>query len=258
VDKCSTPKNELAERENPAERCERCGKTDRELITPPEGHYKLLCIECEAKRQEYLAERQKRAIEQRRDERRLKQKSIHHWIEQIIPKAYQKARLRHLGQKFKTELLSYDKTTGLVLFGPTGTGKTYALFALLRSLIASGLKCDWIGYEELCLMIRDTFKSKSLTSELDILDRYRKVDVLLIEDLGSSKPIGTAESDFSLRVIYVVLNKRLENQQLTLISTNKTLANLKASFDERIGSRLTTMKWVGVGGSDKRVKQNGK
>ena len=106
-------------------------------------------------------------------------------------------------------------------------------------------------------MIRDTFKSQSLKSELNILDKYRKIDVLIIEDLGSSKPIGTAESDFSLRVIYVLINSRLEGEQLTLVSTNKTLANLKASFDERIASRLSTMRWIGCGGSDKRAK-NGK
>lgn len=257
VANCSTLKNESAEEVKTAKRCERCGKTDCELITPTEGCLKRLCLVCEAERQEYLARQRERAIEENRAFRRQRRDYLRSRIESIIPKAYQQARLRHLGHKFKRELLNYDKTTGIVLYGPTGTGKTYALCALLRSLIASGLKCERIGYEELCLMIRDTFKSQSLKSELNILDKYRKIDVLIIEDLGSSKPIGTAESDFSLRVIYVLINSRLEGEQLTLVSTNKTLANLKASFDERIASRLSTMRWIGCGGSDKRAK-NGK
>ena len=255
VANCSTPKNEPSGEVSIAERCERCGKTDCEFITPIEGSLKLLCLDCEAERQLWLDKQRERAIEQDRSERLHKREYLRSSIEITIPKAFQQARLRHLGNKFKHELLIFDKTTGLVLFGPTGTGKTYALCALLRTFIASGRKCERIGYEELCLMIRDTFKSQSLTSELNIFDRYRKVDVLLIEDLGSSKPIGTAESDFSLRVIYVLLNSRLEGQRPTLISTNKTLANLKTSFDERIASRLSMMKWVGVGGRDKRAKQ---
>jgi DNA replication protein DnaC len=249
---CSIPRNESTGENEPAEKCNRCGKTDCELITSPNGNYKL-CVDCEDARKKYVAEQRKRKLEYIRSERRVK-RDKHHWvIEQIIPKRYQQARLNQLGKRFKEQLLSYDKTTGLILFGPVGTGKTRAICALLRSLIASGLKCDRIGYEELCLAIRDTYKSKSLSSELDVLNRYRKADVLVIEDLGSSRPIGSAESDFSLRAIYSILDKRLEWQQQTLITTNKTMINLRTSFDERIASRLSMMKSIGVGGKDKRA-----
>lgn len=226
--------------------CQRCNQAETNLITITNGRYSLLCRECDKARRERLV-RERRKIRERRAA------SLRNEIERVIPKAFQKARLHHLGSRFKKMLLTYHLAMGVVLYGPTGTGKTYSLCALLRKLVVSGLKCKRIGYEMLCLRIRDSFKSGSVASELDIVKEYIEADVLLLEDLGCSKPIGRAETDFSLRVIYALLDSRLENERLTLISTNKTLENMKISFDERIASRLGVLIWIGVGGKDKRA-----
>ena len=257
----------MSETPKPKTKCDRCEREDCELVEV-ENHklikpflFKHLCLECESKRQAYIISE---TVRRRRQDRSFRVCELHQEIERIIPPAYRQARLWRLGSRFKEKMLKYDPQTGLVLYGPVGCGKTFAICALLRSILGSTVrqelfpKCERIGYEMLCLHIRDAFKSNSNKSELDVIQPYLNPQILALEDLGSNKPIGTTESDFSLRVVYVLLDRRLELQRTTFITTNKTLDNLRIGFDERISSRLSCLTWLGVGGSDKRVKQNGK
>ena len=209
----------------------RCGK-DKGLkdVEFRDGTKIILCGDCRKE----LFERRLKAIRTRRKQ---KAESLSRTIAISVPPLFRNARLSHLNKSFMTKLLSH-KETGLVLYGPTGTGKSYAMCALLRSLIASGKSCQRTGYELLCMRIRDAFKRGSTLSELDVVKPFFKPDVLLIEDLGAGRPIGSQETEFSLRVIYVLLDKRLEQQKATFITTNKTKQSLAESFDERILSRM--------------------
>jgi len=78
-------------------------------------------------------------------------------------------------------------------------------------------------------------------------------DLLVLEDLGTSKSIGVAESDFSLRTVLALIDSRIENCLPTIITTNKSIENLAASFDDRIASRLSGFKIIKIDGADKRA-----
>lgn len=176
------------------------------------------------------------------------------WLTQTIPVIFLSARLHRLNPAFRAKCLSAIDGPGLVLYGPTGRGKSYAMAALLRWLLCrkKRISAMRIGAEMLNLEIRDAFKKGSDKSELDVIRPYLTPDVLLLEDLGAGKSVGAAESDFAVRVVYVLLDSRIEQDLLTLITTNKTYANLAKSFDDRIASRLSAFTWIGVGGEDKR------
>lgn len=211
---------------------------------------------CEACCQKLRDTENRRALRQKRRE---KQSAIKKELKQI-PERYQNARLAHLSRAFATSLLSFEPTTGLVLTGPVGTGKTYALSALIRKLITLPNKHrDWnnellerISWERLCIEVRATFQKESQQTEDSILRRLIRAEYLVVEDLGAGKAIDVMESDFSRRLFYVVLDSRLERCRPTFISTNKTQQTLANTFDERIASRLSMFRWVGVGGDDKR------
>lgn len=177
-------------------------------------------------------------------------------IRNTLPPAFQKAHLRNLNPVFRKQLLSYDPTIGLVLYGPVGTGKSFSTSALGRYLITQGHIVRRVTYEGLCLQIRHSYKSDTQT-ELDIIQPLINCDALIIEDIGGNKSIGEPESDFSLRTLFIILDSRLEQRRPTFISTNKTQKNLALSFDERIESRLSLFKWLGCGGVDKRRNSNG-
>jgi len=51
-----------------------------------------------------------------------------------------------------------------------------------------------------------------------------------------------------------IIDKIGEHGWPTFISTNKSKENLNKSFDERIASRLSLFKWIGIGGADRRAK----
>ena len=160
--------------------------------------------------------------------------------------------LRGLNKEFRNRLLSFDGHIGLVLCGPAGTGKSWVMAALMRRFITSRQKCERIGWEVLCIKIRATYSKDSTETEDSILRRLLRPRHLFIEDIGAGKAIDVPETDFAKRILYVLIDTRLENGLPTYITTNKTREQLAATFDERIASRLSAFKWIAVGGKDKR------
>jgi len=172
-------------------------------------------------------------------------------LDQLIPPLYAGARLRHFRPEFRHELVRHWRQ-GIVLYGPTGTGKSYALCALLRALTLAGHCCTRTSWIRMCLETREAFVRDATVTELAVVRRYSQAPVLCIEDLGSDRPVGHEESAFALRLFYAVLDQRQERLLPTLISTNKTFGNIARSFDDRIASRLRLFRWLGVGGPDRR------
>ena len=190
------------------------------------------------------------------DERRCARKTlvaeIRREIKVAIPMMFWVACLRGLNKEFRSRLLSFDNHIGLVLCGPAGTGKSWTMATLMRRFIASRQKCERIGWEILCIKIRATYSKDSTKTEDSILRRLLKPRHLFIEDIGAGKAIDAPETDFAKRILYVLIDTRLENGLPTYITTNKTREQLAATFDERIASRLSAFKWIAVGGKDKR------
>ena len=96
-----------------------------------------------------------------RTNRRMKAERLRRSLERVIPPLFASAHLRDLNQTFRRALLDFDRRVGLVLFGPAGRGKSFAMAALARYLILRGKKCERIAYEMLCLQIRNTYKQGS-------------------------------------------------------------------------------------------------
>lgn len=170
---------------------------------------------------------------------------------EVVPERYINAEISHLSQALKKSITA-DVDTGVLLWGAAGVGKTYAMAALAKKQVADGYIVKRIHYEVLCLRLRDTFNPKASQTEWDIFEPLLNCDMLYIEDVGTSKDIGSKESEFSLRTFYVLLDMRLECCRPTFITTNKSVENLTASFDERIGDRLKTFKVIKIGGKSKR------
>jgi len=104
---------------------------------------------------------------------------------------------------------------GLLLMGRSGVGKTHLAVATLKELIRkghAGLFCD---YRELLKEIQASYNPASESTEMGILEPIRTVEILVLDDLGASKP-----SDWVRDIVGIVLNARYNERRTTIITTN--------------------------------------
>lgn len=136
------------------------------------------------------------------------------------------------------------------LWGPPGVGKTYTMAALIRAYVGAGHSCKRSSFDEFCCRIRSTMSPGSKTTEWDMAEELKSVDMLFIDDLGlRSEP----ESSFAYQTFFLILNKRQERLLPTFISSNKNLDRLKETlFDIRILSRLKEALIIEMTGEDRR------
>jgi len=176
----------------------------------------------------------------------------HEWSV-VVPERFMCACVADLPPKIAAAF-QCENDVGIYLWGPPGVGKTYALCAAAKEFIKNGYRCNRTSYELLCLHLRDTFKPSSKQSEWDIIKPLVESDRLFIEDVGTTKSIDNAESDFSLRTLLVLLDIRMEHCRPTYITTNKSVENLAASFDARIGDRLRLYQIIKLEGESRRKR----
>jgi DNA replication protein DnaC len=94
-------------------------------------------------------------------------------------------------------------------------GKTHLAVAALRQIVLRGHTGLFYDYRELLKEIQGSYNPESQTSELGVLEPVLTADVLLLDDLGASKP-----SPWALETVGHILNSRYNEQRITLLTTN--------------------------------------
>lgn len=135
---------------------------------------------------------------------------------------------------------------GLMLMGPCGVGKTHLAVAALEEIVARGHSGLFYDYRELLKEIQDSYNPESNSTEMGVLEPVLKAEVLLLDDLGSSKP-----SLWALETVGHILNTRYNEHRVTLLTTNfmdaaqpaARAANgrpapLEDTLTDRVGARI--------------------
>jgi len=146
---------------------------------------------------------------------------------------------------------------GLYIEGTNGTGKTHLAAAIALQLISEGIPVICKTSSDLLLDIKKSFDDSSM-HEAQVLDVYKKVDLLIIDDLGKEQC-----SDWSMSTLYSILNDRYEDMKPTIVTTNYNADQLAAAltpkgFDNtkiiaiisrlRETSTVMTMAWEDIRG----------
>lgn len=149
---------------------------------------------------------------------------------------------------------------GLMFVGPAGRGKTHLAVGVLRALIEEkGCAGLFVDYGDLLKQIQNSYNPRSETTEHELFRPVLEAEVLVLDDLGSTKPTAWVWD-----TVAHVLNARYNHKRTTLITTN--FANrppaaggpkedtLGDRIGERMRSRLAEMcLCVEVWGEDFRL-----
>ena len=128
---------------------------------------------------------------------------------------------------------------GMLIAGPVGAHKTHLLCARAVAACFAGREAMVVGWSDLLLAVRATFKQDAFETERDVIETYAGFDYLGIDDFG----IGNAKSEsteFTMRVAYELFNARYERgtAAITDLTTNLAPDEIESKFDARIARRI--------------------
>ncbi len=116
---------------------------------------------------------------------------------------------------------------GLFITGPKGTGKTHLAAAIANQLMQEGTPVICMTMIDLLERIKRTYEREQIRqysreiSEGSVLDTYKRVQLLIIDDMGKEPA-----TEWAVSKIYAIINARYEAYMPTIITTNYTDAEL--------------------------------
>lgn len=155
------------------------------------------------------------------------------------------------------------------MYGPRGVGKTHYLCACIkqeifrreyRFYVAQTIDpCDFPPQEkirflpvpELMLLFKQSYSPGAVETESDVLGRLASCDVLGLDDMGAERV-----SDWSIQMLYLLIDRRYREMKKTYITSNLSLREIAEKLDDRISSRLAEMcEVMKFQGEDRRIKK---
>jgi DNA replication protein DnaC len=143
---------------------------------------------------------------------------------------------------------------GLLFMGTVGVGKTHLSVAILRGLMEKGVPCLFYEFGSLLKEIQDSYNKISHTSELRLLAPVYQAEVLVLDELGASKP-----TDWVRDTMMQIIGTRYNDKKLTIFTTNYLDARrgTEETLEDRVGVRLRSRlfemcKTVHIEGEDYR------
>jgi DNA replication protein DnaC len=117
-------------------------------------------------------------------------------------------------QRFAEEF-PVGSDNGLLLMGSCGAGKTHLAIAALKHAVLRGHSGLFYDYRELLKEIQDSYNPVNQSTEMSVLEPVLTAEVLVLDDVGSSKP-----SPWALETVGHILNTRYNEKRVTILTTN--------------------------------------
>lgn len=124
-----------------------------------------------------------------------------------------------------------DTATGVVLYGPCGTGKDHLAFAIARAAVAAYMSVVWLNGQDWYGKIRDAMDDE--TPEASLINRIARPDFAFISD--PLPPIGNL-SQHQATMLYRAIEARYAARRPTVVTVN-------VATDDEADSRLGVPTW---------------
>ena len=125
---------------------------------------------------------------------------------------------------------------GLLFAGNVGVGKTHLVVSILKGLTERGFNCLFYEFGALLKEIQSSYNPVSKTSELNVLSPVLESEVLVLDELGTSKPTHWVRETMAH-----IINTRYNDKKVTIFTTNypdDPASDRQETLEDRIGVRM--------------------
>lgn len=140
------------------------------------------------------------------------------------------------------------KHKGLLLYGNSGTGKTFAAACIVNALIDTGKPCLMTNFSRVLNTLW------SIEEKQAYIDSFNKFDLLVLDDLGAER-----RSEYAQEQVFNVIDSRYRTGLPLIITTNLSIEEIKkpdSVGNSRIYDRVLEMCHpVEVNGKSRRRKK---
>lgn len=172
------------------------------------------------------------------------------WIRVFVPSRFSNANLKDLiinehNADMVAKARQYAKyfdeytTTGLLLSGTVGTGKTHLSFGIGRYLASKGFWPYRKSFVDICLAIKRSWRQE-VSEENRVKEPLLKDSPIILDDLGAEAREKT-EQGWVSELLFEIVQTRYEKELPTIITTNLKLDELSQRYGERTASRICEM-----------------
>nr|DAW31752.1 MAG TPA: Replicative helicase [Caudoviricetes sp.] len=212
--------------------CGHCN-TPKQCRIPIGGNVRLVGCQCACAAREYEAEKKARADR----EKRLRIETLR--ADGIRDKSltacrFDKATMSEEIVKCKRYADAWDdmrrENSGLLLWGNTGNGKTFAAACIANELIDRGIPAMITSFPRILNAGYD---------KQETIEQVRYYPLLVIDDLGAER-----SSEYAMETVYTVIDERYKSKKPLIVTTNLTLDELckpKNMDYQRIYDRVIEM-----------------
>lgn len=124
-------------------------------------------------------------------------------------------------------------STGLILLGQVGAGKTHVACAIINAFLRRGLSGKYLSTAQAFRLIRESWRRENGTSERQTLKQLCALDLLVLDEVGVER--GT-DSDFC--TLTEIVSGRYDREVPTILVSNLTMIELTRLVGERVIDRL--------------------